>query len=61
MRSIKSQFKSADKSNAKYCVIIGSDEIESSMATLRDMYTGIEQKIGFDNLVDIIKHSINKI
>ncbi len=60
LRSIKSQFKSADKSNAKYCLIIGSDEIENSMATLRDMHTGIEQKISFDKLSSILYSLLHK-
>ncbi len=36
-RSFKAQFKYADKIGASHCVIIGQDELESGMYTLRNM------------------------
>ncbi len=38
-RSLKSQFKQADKLGARLCVVLGSDEVEAGVATLRDMDT----------------------
>ncbi len=38
-RSLKSQFKQADKLGASVCVVLGTDEVASGTATLRDMRT----------------------
>jgi histidyl-tRNA synthetase len=38
-RSLKSQFKQADKLGARLCVVLGSDEVAAGLATLRDMST----------------------
>ena len=38
-RSLKSQFKQADKHNARLCVVLGADEVASGSATVRDMST----------------------
>ena len=38
-RSLKSQFKQADKLGARLCVVLGSDEVAAGVATLRDMDT----------------------
>lgn len=38
-RSLKSQFKQADKLGARVCVVLGSDEVAAGTATLRDMST----------------------
>jgi histidyl-tRNA synthetase len=38
-RSLKSQFKQADKLGARLCVVLGSDEVAAGVATLRDMET----------------------
>ena len=38
-RSLKSQFKQADKLGAAVCVVIGPDEVAAGTATLRDMST----------------------
>lgn len=42
--SLKSQFKKADKSGAKYTIILGHDEIEKGVIGVKDMATG-EQSI----------------
>ena len=38
-RSLKSQFKQADKHNARLCVVLGPDEVAAGVATVRDMGT----------------------
>ena len=38
-RSLKSQFKQADKVGARICVVLGADEVASGVATVRDMGT----------------------
>lgn len=44
-RSIKAQFKYADKKDAKFVVTIGDSEIESQKAKVKNMQTGEEQEI----------------
>ena len=38
-RSLKSQFKQADKLHATLCVVLGPDEVAAGVATIRDMAT----------------------
>lgn len=38
--SLKSQFKRADKSGAKYTVVLGQDEINRGVISIKDMATG---------------------
>lgn len=38
--SLKSQFKRADKSGAKYTVVLGQDEIDRGVISVKDMTTG---------------------
>lgn len=41
-RSLKAQFKYADKLNAKYVLTIGDEEVEKNTAKLKNMKTGEE-------------------
>ena len=49
-RSLKSQFKLADKLGARVCVVLGSDEVAEGVATVRDMATHEQVKIPLDQL-----------
>ena len=51
-RSLKSQFKQADKVGAAYMVVIGGDELASGNVRLRDMGTGEEKLVARAELVD---------
>jgi len=53
-RSLKSQFKLADKSGFRRVVIIGPDELASGTATLRFMDTGEERSVPLDELPGIL-------
>jgi histidyl-tRNA synthetase len=44
-RSAKGQFRQADRSGAAYAAILGEDEIERSVCTVRDMKTGEEHTV----------------
>lgn len=54
-RSIKSQFKYADKIETKYVLTIGEEEIESNKAKLKNMQNGEEIEIEL-SIDDIIKN-----
>jgi len=50
--SIKSMMRAANNMGAAYCIIIGPEEQAQNMVTLKNMTTGLEQKI---NQIDILK------
>jgi len=45
-RSLKSQFKQADRLGAKYVAVLGPDELAAGEVTLRDMTTKAEMRVG---------------
>lgn len=48
---MKSQFKKADRENAKLTIIIGEDEIKNKSITIKRMDNGQQEKIAEDNIV----------
>lgn len=51
-RNLKGQMKYANKLNARYSVVIGENEIEKGMVTLKNMYSGEQKEI---SAIDITK------
>ena len=49
-RSLKSQFKQADKAHAALCVVVGPDELARGEATLRNMATHEQAPVALDAL-----------
>ena len=45
LRSLKSQFKYADKLNVKYVITIGDDEINNKVFTVKNMQTGEQSQV----------------
>ena len=54
-RSIKAQFKYADKKNAKFVLTIGDEEINNNEAKLKCMNSGKELEIKLDDINELIK------
>jgi len=54
-RNFKGQFKFADRLGAKYAVVIGDNELETGMATVKDMATGEQKEVKFEALKDELK------
>jgi len=46
-RGMKGQMKGADRSGARYAVIIGDDELSAGEATIRDMTSGEQRPVPF--------------
>ncbi|NLX70174.1 MAG: histidine--tRNA ligase [Clostridiales bacterium] len=59
-RSIRAQFKYADKLNVPYVCILGQDEIEKDQIKIRDMETGKETDIPMDQLVYCLKEMLEQ-
>jgi len=49
-RALKGAMKAADKSGAKFSVVIGADEIKSGNAALKDMKTGESKEVSISAL-----------
>ena len=53
-RSLKSQFKQADKHRARLCVVLGPDEVTSGTATIRDMSTHEQEQVPMAQLAESV-------
>ena len=59
-KSLKAQMKQADRVNARYCLIVGEDEMDEEEAILRDMTTKDQEKIALDDLPEILVERIKE-
>ncbi len=48
-RSLKSQFKVADRLGARFVVVVGPDELASGLVTVRDMSAGAQEQVSLDD------------
>lgn len=55
-RSLKAQFKYADKNNAKFVLTLGDDEVEAEKARIKNMQNGEEIEIELDaeNIIKVL-------
>ena len=51
-RSVKAQFKEADKMNAKWTIVVGDNEIESNKLAIKNMKSSQQIEISLDNISD---------
>lgn len=54
-RGLKAQLKYADRLNARYCIVIGDDEVAKGVITLRDMLNSTQEEVVTAKLMDYIK------
>jgi len=57
-RSFKSQFKSANRANVRFAIILGEDELARGVATLRDMDSGEQTEVELSNVVEWLSQHI---
>jgi histidyl-tRNA synthetase len=57
-RSVKAQFKYADKINAKFVAVIGSNELETGIINLKDMSGGEQKQVALDKLVEFFQNKL---
>ncbi|MCA9399311.1 MAG: histidine--tRNA ligase, partial [Candidatus Omnitrophica bacterium] len=55
--SMKSQMRLANKTGAEYVLILGEEELQKETATIKNMKTGEQEDVGFDNIVNYISGS----
>ncbi len=53
-KSMKAQMKDADRHSARFCIIVGDDELNADQFTLRNMADSAEQQLTFDQLIKAI-------
>ena len=54
-RSMRSQMRDANKSNADYVMIIGDDEFNSRTIQLKDLKNGEQEKVDLDKIISYFK------
>ncbi len=54
-RGLKAQLKYADRLGARYCAVIGDNELEKGVAALRDMKNSTQEDVEFDKLEIILR------
>lgn len=54
-RSVKAQFKYADKSGARFVAVIGERELQEGKAEVKDMKNSSSERIEFEKLADYCK------
>ena len=59
-RNIKSNFKQADRLNAKYVIIVGEEEIKSNILTIKDNKTKEEYKVEEEKLIEFLDSKIEE-
>jgi histidyl-tRNA synthetase len=57
-RSLKAQMRSADRVNASFAIIIGSDELNKGKALVRNMRTKEQQELRFDELCSVMAEKV---
>ncbi len=53
-KGLKAQMKQADRSGARYCLIMGEQELEEEKAILRDMKTREQEDVELDDLPEAL-------
>ena len=57
-RGLKGAMKAADRSGARYAVIVGDRDLESGVAQLKRLNTGEQSEVLLTGLVDVLKERL---
>ncbi len=58
-RSIKAQFKYADKKNARFVAVIGESEMEEGAAQVKDLKNSSSERVKFNELAQYFKEKLS--
>ena len=53
-KTMKAQMKAANRSDARFVILLGDNEIEQNKFNLKNMETGEQELVGFQEMVKII-------
>ena len=59
-RNLKSNFKQADRLNAKYVLLIGEEEVKTKVLTLKDNHTQEEFKVNSEYLMNFLDEKLSE-
>ena len=59
-RSLKAQFKFANKTGARLCITLGDDEVASGRATIKDMSRHTEQEAALAEMPEAVKKMLTE-
>ena len=51
-RSLKAQIKDANRLKARYSIIIGDEEINKNIVSIKNMETGNQEELSIDKIID---------
>ena len=54
-RGLRASMKYADKIGAQYTIVLGDDEISSGVASVKNMQSGNESNVKFEDLYEFLK------
>ena len=54
-RSMRAQFKYANKIDSRYVATIGDDEVEKNVVQLKNMETGEQKEVSIDELINVLE------
>lgn len=57
-QKVVKKFKSADKLNVPFVVILGEEEVKNNVVTLKNMKTGEQQTVSIDEAINVIKNKV---
>ena len=57
-RSMKSQFKSADRSGARLALVVGDNEVAAATVTLRDLRAGDQETVDRAGVVENVRKKL---
>ncbi|MFP7169630.1 histidine--tRNA ligase [Terribacillus sp. 7520-G] len=58
-KKMKGQFKAADRQQAKFVVVLGEDELQKGVISLRNMQDGQQTEVAITEAVDAIKEQLD--
>ena len=58
-KSIRAQFKRADKLGSRFCIVIGEDELSKSRFKVRNMQTGTQEEMDENTIIEYFKETAN--
>ena len=56
-RKLKKSFEFADKTNIKYVIVIGENEVKESKYTLKNMQSGNQELLNAEEIISKIKNN----
>lgn len=58
-RSLKAQMREANRLNSKFALILGENEYQNNSVVVKNLQTGNQEEISWDNLLDYLKEKMN--